>query len=713
MEPLLRETVKLEKKLLDDVFGDEEEAHESAPHKTRRRMMGWTSASWPDCKKQDLPDESQLRSVADRLSERDFRQAGYDLVLLDGCWASAERDSEGRLQADASRFPSGMRALVDYVHEKGLRFGIGASLAGACSSSAPISPDSEPEQDVSTFLEWGVDVIQLHACHSIGVATHREAASWRVILQSHAEASPIPQLLCSWLDSNAPASLATGDREELQKELHTLSNICTVQHIVEKAPRFWTGFNEFASAWKRSTEASEVVGPSPFLKLSPQHLPITGAQAPTPAEVRVELSLFALSGAPILLAGDIASVSPALTKILTGSSLDHVIDNMDMTWLTKRLGDSVEVRVSSLEGPDFGLALVNWGDKEVSQQLDWQTLAGWLGFVREFPLELRNVWKDEGSTVLTVHGPPVEIVIAPHDAAVFTVMDMPHHTEPSPAAVEPAPRVEMGAGVPFFSPLGVPRVLGSAPLSFRSAAMRPLLFPPAFTARPLLRGAGVVRIFRIAPLAPPAPPPPFPMDHLMENLNGIANKLLSSVIPELERESKAAVDDEERPHKHRVEKQESHDAHLTDNAEKAAEQAREAVKNVKKPLEVGSPSSQQQPHNPHSSEDAREAVAAKEASTEAEPKVEAKSGTKEAKTSREAKELSKESGHGFSEANVTAQPSKVASASWPVWLGGLVVAGLLIALLIGGRELLIANSRQKGGSPPRMQLMQCERPHAN
>ena len=58
------------------------------------------------------------RDMADRLVDDGFAEAGYNLVGIDDCWLAKQRDSQGRLQPDPTRFPSGIRALADYVHKR-------------------------------------------------------------------------------------------------------------------------------------------------------------------------------------------------------------------------------------------------------------------------------------------------------------------------------------------------------------------------------------------------------------------------------------------------------------------------------------------------------------------------------------------------------------------------------------------------------------------
>ena len=86
----------------------------------RTPPMGWNS--W-NCFGPNI-DETKIKGVADALVSTGLRDAGYIYLNLDDNWMAKSRDANGNLQGDPTRFPSGMKALGDYIHSKGLKFGI-------------------------------------------------------------------------------------------------------------------------------------------------------------------------------------------------------------------------------------------------------------------------------------------------------------------------------------------------------------------------------------------------------------------------------------------------------------------------------------------------------------------------------------------------------------------------------------------------------------
>src|SRR5262249_47233081 len=82
--------------------------------------MGWNSWNKFAC---DGVNETVLRETADAMTTNGMQQAGYQYIVIDDCW-QVGRDSAGNIQIDKSKFPHGIRALADYIHSKGLKFGI-------------------------------------------------------------------------------------------------------------------------------------------------------------------------------------------------------------------------------------------------------------------------------------------------------------------------------------------------------------------------------------------------------------------------------------------------------------------------------------------------------------------------------------------------------------------------------------------------------------
>ena len=121
--------------------------------------MGWNSWNHFNC---DI-NETVVREIADAMVENGMADAGYAYIVIDDCW-QIDRYPNGILIADPIRFPSGIKTLVDYVHSKGLKFGIYSDAGKKTCQERPGSLNYEAI-DAATFQEWGVDYIKYDWCH--------------------------------------------------------------------------------------------------------------------------------------------------------------------------------------------------------------------------------------------------------------------------------------------------------------------------------------------------------------------------------------------------------------------------------------------------------------------------------------------------------------------------------------------------------------------
>mmetsp|Transcript_55096 Transcript_55096/g.128951 ORF Transcript_55096/g.128951 Transcript_55096/m.128951 type:complete len:427 (-) Transcript_55096:159-1439(-) len=125
--------------------------------------MGYNT--WNDLGCRSLTEET-VRAAADALVSNGLSEKGYVYINVDDCWHADHRNNQsGRLEADPDRFPSGMAALADYVHSKGLKFGIYTDRGSETCAGRPGSLGFE-ELDAETFASWKVDYVKEDNCHS-------------------------------------------------------------------------------------------------------------------------------------------------------------------------------------------------------------------------------------------------------------------------------------------------------------------------------------------------------------------------------------------------------------------------------------------------------------------------------------------------------------------------------------------------------------------
>jgi alpha-galactosidase len=111
-------------------------------------------------------NEALIRETADAMVSSGLRDCGYQYVVIDDCWSVKDRrDANGDLIPDPERFPNGMKALADYVHSRGLKFGIYSDAAEWTCAHYPGSFGFEA-QDAALWASWGVDFLKYDYCHA-------------------------------------------------------------------------------------------------------------------------------------------------------------------------------------------------------------------------------------------------------------------------------------------------------------------------------------------------------------------------------------------------------------------------------------------------------------------------------------------------------------------------------------------------------------------
>jgi alpha-galactosidase len=134
----------------------------------RTPPIGWNSWNKFQCN----VSESLIKQAADAIVRTGMRDAGYQYVVIDDCW-QVSRDANGNIVADPQRFPNGIQVLADYVHSRGLKFGIYSDAGTGTCENRPGSRGYE-FQDARQYASWGVDYLKYDLCNH---STQDSAAS--------------------------------------------------------------------------------------------------------------------------------------------------------------------------------------------------------------------------------------------------------------------------------------------------------------------------------------------------------------------------------------------------------------------------------------------------------------------------------------------------------------------------------------------------------
>jgi alpha-galactosidase len=163
--------------------------------------MGWNS--WNAFGKN--VSEQVIRETADTMISSGLKDVGFTYIVIDDIWQGGRDSSTGLLYADPKRFPSGIKALADYIHSKGLKFGIYSDAGDKTCGRMPGSYGFE-EKDARQFADWGVDFLKYDYCYCPDLgSTHSD---YKDAMQRYkkmgnalrATGRPIVFSICEWGD---------------------------------------------------------------------------------------------------------------------------------------------------------------------------------------------------------------------------------------------------------------------------------------------------------------------------------------------------------------------------------------------------------------------------------------------------------------------------------------------------------------------------------
>ena len=363
----------------------------------RTPVLGWNT--WMTCAPgdalcgHDVCNEAEVRAAAQAMKANGMQALGFNYVNLDDCWAQTQRnDTDGRLMWDTQRFPSGLPALIDWLHEQGFRFGLYTSAGNeTCSSGG--RPGRVPgsrghfELDAQTFADWKVDYVKLDWCGDIK----------KQLLQG----KQAHQQFAAAMNASGRAMF-----------LEVVAGYFFLGADIASVSNSWRFCEDHKDTWAKTSEEvacrvdqlkAATGGPGgwafmDFLMTGGAGCP-TGAHCPgmTDDEYRTEFSLWALTQSPLIVATDVTQLTPVMRQALLNEEIlrihqstatppgGHLAD-----WLCDEpLKCRVWGRKLATDGSDWMVALVNMGSKSHDITVKWSKL----GWADDDKAAVRDLWQ--------------------------------------------------------------------------------------------------------------------------------------------------------------------------------------------------------------------------------------------------------------------------------------------------------------------------------
>jgi alpha-galactosidase len=358
--------------------------------------MGWNSWNKFACN----VNEQTVRDTADAMVTSGMRDAGYQYVVIDDCW-HGPRDANGFITADSQKFPSGIKALADYVHSKGLKFGIYSDAGRLTCGGRPGSQGHE-YQDALTYARWGVDYLKY---------------DW-----------------CSTGDRNAQEAYALMADALRQSGRDIVFSMCEWG-----TAKPWLWAQNIGNLWRTTGDISDDFGTKkkahdwehPMLQLLDWNEPLWPYAGPghwndadmlevgnggmSPTEYRSHFSLWAMMASPLMAGNDIAHMDEVTKSILLNKEV-IAIDQDRLGVQGRRVwkdGNS-EVWVKPLAGGARAIVLFNRGETPAKIR----ATAEQLSYPASLRARVRDLWAHKD---LPRWSGSLEATVEPHGVAMFRI----------------------------------------------------------------------------------------------------------------------------------------------------------------------------------------------------------------------------------------------------------------------------------------------------
>lgn len=352
--------------------------------------MGWMTWNYFA----DRIHEKDIREMADALVSSGMAKAGYNYIFIDDGWQGG-RDKRNHLVADPQKFPSGIKALADYIHAKGLKLGIYSDAAQLTCAGYTASLGFE-EQDAKTFASWGIDYLKYDYCGAPADSATAVARYKRMGDALRKSGRDIVFGICEWGDrkpwywaAGAGGQLwrttadvrdkwTSGKKVSTPKELHGFgAGILDILDIN-------VGLHAFAGPGRWNDPDMLIVGL--YGKKGPSG--DLGGVGCTDTEYQSQMSLWAVMAAPLIATNDVRRMNEATRRILLNDEVIAVNqDPLGKQAVRKIHTDTWDVLVKPLQGGDQALAILNRSNAPQIFSVSFEDLG------LEGSYEIRDLWQ--------------------------------------------------------------------------------------------------------------------------------------------------------------------------------------------------------------------------------------------------------------------------------------------------------------------------------
>ncbi|HTB23723.1 MAG TPA: glycoside hydrolase family 27 protein [Puia sp.] len=338
-------------------------------------------------------NENMLKDMVDVFVSSGMRESGYQYFVLDDGWMAMERDQNGSLIADPVKFPHGMKAFADYVHSKGLKFGI-YNCAGSKTCAGYPGTRGHEYEDARLYASWGVDFLKYDWCNTDSLNTPEAYKTMSAALK--ATGRPIVFSICEW-GGHSPWLWAGGIGE-----LYRTTGDIGLSFFANKNYGNWEA-QSVISILDKQIPIRKYNGPNHWN--DPDMLEVGNGM--TYNEDKAHFSLWCMLAAPLAAGNDLRKMSTQTRDILTNKEMIAIDqDARGISAFKMVMPDSLEMWVKPLKNNELAICFLNRTGSSKKIDMDWKDFnlsdaqSGLeIHFDNQY-FSLRDLWlkKDAGKT---------------------------------------------------------------------------------------------------------------------------------------------------------------------------------------------------------------------------------------------------------------------------------------------------------------------------
>lgn len=312
----------------------------------------------------DAVNERELKEMADAMAANGMVAAGYTYICIDDGWQGG-RDNRNNIIPDPVKFPSGIKALADYVHSKGMKLGIYSDAAQLTCGGYTASIDFE-EQDAKTFASWGIDYLKYDYCNAPTDSTTARIRYSKMSDALRKSGREITFAVCEWGDRQpwlwaAKAGgqvwrIAADIRDKWKADNPDNQFLGSIGAGIADVVNIDADLGQYAGTGRWNDPDMLVVGL--YGRKGPSgDLGGTGCQD---EEYRSQMSLWCLLAAPLMVSCDVRQMNEATKKILLNKDIIEIDqDPLGLQAIRKVKNEDWSVFVKTLSNGDFAIGILN------------------------------------------------------------------------------------------------------------------------------------------------------------------------------------------------------------------------------------------------------------------------------------------------------------------------------------------------------------------